>query len=203
VKFTDPDGRADVPFSYQQRYDIVPKVQTVGSDNGVLATVGAGFAGVLNIGSTLINFVPNSLGAIGEGIQNLDDAIPDEYSFTGMGLQHDLLVLGVGELMLANEITLVTKGIQQLATTTKCRGVLNTIRATGKAPEGFKGGQVFKNKEGLLPTLDKSGKSITYREWDVNPLKKGVDRGAERIVTGSDGRVYYTTDHYKTFNLLD
>lgn len=42
-------------------------------------------------------------------------------------------------------------------------------------------------------------KAITYREWDVNPKIKGVDRGEERLVTGSDGSAYYTADHYQTF----
>ena len=40
---------------------------------------------------------------------------------------------------------------------------------------------------------------MTYKECDVNPHTKGVNSGAERIVTGSDGRAYCTKDHYKTF----
>ncbi|WP_425552676.1 ribonuclease domain-containing protein [Kribbella alba] len=34
---------------------------------------------------------------------------------------------------------------------------------------------------------------------DVNPKVKGVDRGSERLVTGSDGSAWYTTDHYQSF----
>lgn len=49
---------------------------------------------------------------------------------------------------------------------------------------GYKGGSVFKSTEGKLPETP----GVTYREWDVNPYTKGVNRGAERIVTGSDGR---------------
>lgn len=41
--------------------------------------------------------------------------------------------------------------------------------------------------------------SVTYREWDVKPYVKGVARGPERIVTGSDGSAYWTGDHYDTF----
>ncbi|MBK6871584.1 MAG: hypothetical protein IPK24_17880 [Kineosporiaceae bacterium] len=37
---------------------------------------------------------------------------------------------------------------------------------------------------------------------DVNPYTKGVDRGTERIVTGSDGSAYRTNDHYDTFLML-
>ena len=45
-----------------------------------------------------------------------------------------------------------------------------------------------------------SGKGITYREWDINPKPSGPGgRGAERLVTGSDGSAYYTADHYQTF----
>jgi guanyl-specific ribonuclease Sa len=40
---------------------------------------------------------------------------------------------------------------------------------------------------------------VTYREWDVNPNIKGVDRDDERIVTGSNGTAYYTNDHYNSF----
>ena len=46
---------------------------------------------------------------------------------------------------------------------------------------------------------DKSGQRVRYREWDVNPLRPGVNRGAERLVTGSDGSAHYTRDHYETF----
>jgi guanyl-specific ribonuclease Sa len=40
---------------------------------------------------------------------------------------------------------------------------------------------------------------IVYQEWDVNPYTKGVNRGAERLVTGTGGSVYYPNDHYLTF----
>ncbi|MGO9868230.1 MAG: ribonuclease domain-containing protein [Rhodomicrobium sp.] len=43
---------------------------------------------------------------------------------------------------------------------------------------------------------------MTYQEWDVNPRVPGVNRGAQRLVTGSDGSAYYTDDHYKTFTQI-
>lgn len=43
---------------------------------------------------------------------------------------------------------------------------------------------------------------VTYREWDVNPYTKGVNRGTEWIVSGSDGSAYWTGDHYDTFLLF-
>lgn len=60
---------------------------------------------------------------------------------------------------------------------------------------GYKGGRVFENTQGRLPETP----GVTYREWDVNPYVKGVNRGPERIVTGSDGSAYWTGDHYDTF----
>ena len=53
--------------------------------------------------------------------------------------------------------------------------------------------------EGRLPTLDEEGNQIRYREWDVNAYQPGVNRGAGRLVTGSNGSAYYTDDHYTTF----
>ncbi|WP_280261778.1 ribonuclease domain-containing protein [Nocardia wallacei] len=67
---------------------------------------------------------------------------------------------------------------------------------------GTKGGDQWMNREGTLAKTDASGKTITYKEWDVNPKKRGQTRDAERIVTGSDGSAYYTGDHYKTFTRM-
>ena len=59
------------------------------------------------------------------------------------------------------------------------------------------GGDLFGNREGLLP--DAPGRSWT--ECDVNTLGAS-SRGAERIVFSNDGLVYYTGDHYASFELL-
>ncbi len=58
------------------------------------------------------------------------------------------------------------------------------------------GGDRFGNREGLLPKL----KGRQYFECDIN--YQGGFRGAERLVYSNDGLIYYTGDHYKTFNLL-
>lgn len=67
---------------------------------------------------------------------------------------------------------------------------------------GTKGGERFGNREDRLPDSDSAGRSITYREWDVNPKRPGRSRDAERIVTGSDGSAWYTGDHYETFTRM-
>lgn len=86
----------------------------------------------------------------------------------------------------------------------KAKSVLNKIKANkGAPPKGYKGGRTFKNYDKTLPIKDSKGNPISYKEYDVNPFQKGVNRGAERIVRGSDGKAYYTSDHYKTFTLIE
>jgi len=79
------------------------------------------------------------------------------------------------------------------------RETLAYIRQHGYAPPGYIGGRVFGNYEGLLPRYDPRRKRIEYREWDVHPKAEGRTRGAERLVTGNDGRVWYSADHYRSF----
>jgi len=65
------------------------------------------------------------------------------------------------------------------------------------APGMCIGGSRFGNYEGLLP--EKEGR--IYTECDIDTL--GADkRGAKRIVFSNDGLIYYTEDHYQTFELL-
>ncbi|MDE6964621.1 MAG: ribonuclease [Lachnospiraceae bacterium] len=65
------------------------------------------------------------------------------------------------------------------------------------APGMCIGGNRFGNYEGLLP--EKEGR--TYTECDIDTL--GAEkRGAKRIVFSNDGLIYYTEDHYETFELL-
>lgn len=84
----------------------------------------------------------------------------------------------------------------------KAMNILKIVDKEGAAPAGYEGGRTFLNVEKLLPQTDAQGRRIKYREWDVNPLKPGVNRGAERLVTGSDGSAYYTDDHYKSFKKI-
>jgi len=79
--------------------------------------------------------------------------------------------------------------------------VLRAIDETGQAPPGTLGGRPYENQarrgEQPLPRVDREGDPIAYRTWDVRPEARG--RGAERIVTGSDGSAYYTPDDFRTF----
>lgn len=65
------------------------------------------------------------------------------------------------------------------------------------APGKSIGGDSFGNFEGLLPS--KQGRR--YTECDIDTKGKS-SRGSKRIVFSNDGLIYYTGDHYKTFELL-
>lgn len=65
------------------------------------------------------------------------------------------------------------------------------------APGMCIGGSRFGNYEGLLPEAD--GRS--YTECDIDTLGEN-SRGAKRIVFSNDGLIYYTDDHYESFELL-
>ncbi|CAN5175002.1 hypothetical protein BH10PLA2_BH10PLA2_15950 [soil metagenome] len=80
--------------------------------------------------------------------------------------------------------------------------VLAYVDEHNKAMEGYEGGRNFGNFERLLPQKDDKGRQIRYREWDVNPLRLGVNRGAQRLITGANGTAYYTDDHYKSFKKI-
>ena len=59
------------------------------------------------------------------------------------------------------------------------------------------GGDYFGNYEGQLP----KAKGRKWAECDINTLGKR-SRGPERIIFSNDGLIYYTPDHYETFELL-
>ena len=65
------------------------------------------------------------------------------------------------------------------------------------APGKSIGGDKFGNREGLLP----KNNGRQYYECDIDTLGKN-SRGAKRIVFSNDGLIYYTDDHYETFELL-
>ena len=59
------------------------------------------------------------------------------------------------------------------------------------------GGDRFGNYEELLPDAD----GRTWTECDIDTLHAN-SRGAKRIVFSNDGLIYYTDDHYESFELL-
>ena len=73
---------------------------------------------------------------------------------------------------------------------------VDLIEAGGPFPYD-RDGIVFENREGLLP--DES--SGYYHEYTV-PTPGASDRGARRIISGSDGELYWTDDHYRSFERI-
>ena len=71
------------------------------------------------------------------------------------------------------------------------QGNLNRV-----APGKSIGGDKFGNYEQLLPV--KRGRQ--YYECDIDYM--GGRRNAKRIIFSNDGLIYYTEDHYSTFELL-
>ncbi|KAA1429463.1 ribonuclease N1 [Nocardioides antri] len=60
-----------------------------------------------------------------------------------------------------------------------------------------KDGSTFGNYEGLLPDHEDG----YYREYTVE-TPGSPDRGARRIVGGAEGELYWTEDHYESFEVI-
>ncbi|MBR5564796.1 MAG: ribonuclease [Roseburia sp.] len=79
----------------------------------------------------------------------------------------------------------------------KALGWVSTERNLAEVAPGMSiGGDYFGNYEGLLPEEE----DRDYYECDINSVDG--NRGAERIVYLNDGLIYYTPDHYDSFELL-
>lgn len=81
----------------------------------------------------------------------------------------------------------------------KARDIAKQVKANnGAPPKEYKGGRTYKNTP-LEDGAQKLPEGVNYKEYDINLYVKGQNRGAERIVIGDDGSVWYTDDHYYTF----
>lgn len=78
----------------------------------------------------------------------------------------------------------------------EARETLALIESEGPFPYR-QDGQIFQNREGLLPK-EPNG---YYHEYTVD-TPGSDDRGARRIITGSEGELYYTADHYNSFKVI-
>jgi ribonuclease T1 len=72
------------------------------------------------------------------------------------------------------------------------------IRAGGPFPFPHNDGVVFHNAEHHLPREPDGW----YHEYTV-PTPESDDRGERRIITGRDGRYWYTGDHYASFQQVE
>ncbi|MGL5929397.1 MAG: ribonuclease domain-containing protein [Dermatophilaceae bacterium] len=74
---------------------------------------------------------------------------------------------------------------------------LALVRAGGPYPYEQDDG-VFGNRERLLPRQPRG----YYREYTVETPGED-DRGPRRLVVGEDGDIYWTTDHYASFQQVE
>jgi RHS repeat-associated protein len=74
----------------------------------------------------------------------------------------------------------------------------------GKPRPNVRKPSVYQNdgREGsqVLPPRDAEGNPIHYTEHTVNPREPGKNLDGKRFVEGTDGRIYYTDDHYRTLH---
>ncbi len=87
-------------------------------------------------------------------------------------------------------------GVQYAALPEEARATVDRVLAGGPFvyPQD---GEVFGNREGLLPNRP----SGYYHEYTV-PTPGASDRGARRIVSGKGTEMYYTADHYRSFERI-
>jgi guanyl-specific ribonuclease Sa len=79
----------------------------------------------------------------------------------------------------------------------EARRTIDLVRAGGPFPYR-RDGVVFHNRERVLPPRPGGW----YREFTV-PSPGRRDRGPRRVVAGRDGALYYTGDHYRTFQRVE
>lgn len=78
----------------------------------------------------------------------------------------------------------------------EARAIIAVIRRGGPFAHD-KDGSIFFNRENLLPAAPRG----YYREYTV-PTPGVSHRGARRIVSGGQGEMYYTADHYRSFRRI-
>lgn len=96
----------------------------------------------------------------------------------------------------ASSTTASTSGLRtvdQDSLPSQARHTIALINHGGPYPYN-RDGIIFRNDERVLPAQE----SGWYHEYTV-PTPGESDRGARRIITGHDGSVYYTADHYASF----
>jgi len=91
-------------------------------------------------------------------------------------------------------------GIPYVALTSLPREAATTVRLIddgGPFPYAGKDGSTFGNYEGVLPQRSRG----YYAEYTV-PTPGASNRGARRIIAGDGGQLYWTADHYESFERI-
>lgn len=155
------------------------------------------------LGLLIIALLIMSLAACQTGAEN-DSGQPAQTTQAGENEGHSVTVIQGEPYSTKDEVAVYIKQFQALPPNYLRKqeatqlGWDNTQGNLWDVAEGMSiGGDRFGNREGLLP----EAKGRQYYECDVN--YQGGYRGAERIVYSSDGLVFYTADHYKTFTQIE
>lgn len=129
------------------------------------------------------------------GFSGLSDA--DSQDSTDTNFTH-VSVVESGEYVSANEVASYIKQFHKLPSNYITKKEAQSYGWQGGplkeyAPGKSIGGDVFTNRQGILPHSEKK-----YIECDIDA--NGTSRGAKRIVYSTENyKVYYTDDHYNTF----
>jgi guanyl-specific ribonuclease Sa len=91
------------------------------------------------------------------------------------------------------EVEIATRFVSTADGVVDLQPTLNRIATGGKFPH-VRDGSTFFNNEGLLP-IKPAG---YYREF-VHPTFGMKGAGLQRIITGQNGQMWFTPNHYKTF----
>lgn len=106
-----------------------------------------------------------------------------------------------GEYVTANEVAAYIKEFHKLPSNYITKKEAQQLGWQGGplksyAPGKSIGGDVFTNRQGILPHINKK-----YIECDIDA--NGTSRGAKRIVYSTeDYKVYYTDNHYESFSQI-
>ncbi len=110
----------------------------------------------------------------------------------------NVTVIESGEYVSVDEVATYIKQFHKLPSNYITKKEAQSYGWTGGplkeyAPGKSIGGDVFTNRQGILPHIEKK-----YIECDIDA--NGTKRGPKRIVYSTeDYKVYYTEDHYNTF----
>lgn len=84
----------------------------------------------------------------------------------------------------------------------KAYDILERIKKNGgRPPGGYIKPSIFRNipQESGEKKIPNPNKKVEYVRYDIDPTYWDSKRGEERIIIGTDGSVWYTPDHYKSW----
>ncbi len=152
--------------------------------------VPAAITGVAAVGAAVsTHFVSSAAGSYVAGDQEAGDR-----SINNAMTTFGVVAGGVEGLMMARgQLASYAANASKAKVTPELQKTIDRIKSGGSNPHP-NDGIVFKNREGLLPQRSQG----YYREY-VHPTPGVSGAGSQRVVVGSNGEIYYSQDHYKTF----